>query len=207
MKVAILSIPHTGTHFVFDLFGGKSIVRPGVESVTDSGTKIICKHINFPAVFEEMSSKDYVICTPMRDPLVTLRSWYQWQYKYIMKPQDITELREKRKAAGDCGIDLELPYFEACEAIKPERVLMHFKALIQMDDIYDINYFPVDSINRQSFLDEFNRKYGTSLKTKWKPRNTIGAHEQEVPVKEQQKLKEFLKDNKEFFEDKFGYKC
>jgi hypothetical protein len=203
LKIAIISVPHTGTHFVFQMFGGEGVVKMG-EPYDTKEHRIISNHTNFPAVFEEAEQAGYTIVTPMRHPLTTLRSWMTWQHTYLTDPEKIERLRERTRKDGDCSIQIALSYEDAIRAIDPKRVVMHFKSLIAMNDIYDINFFPCDSSNRQEFLDSFNKKYKQSLETQWKPVNSIGTHTQDIPFDLYKEMMELMDSEKEFF-DKFKY--
>ena len=78
MKFAILSVPHTGTHFVSDLLGGPD---SGLADVM--GTRYVTEEHE---LYVSHVSEGFSIVAPLRHPAQTMESWCNWghitgQYK------------------------------------------------------------------------------------------------------------------------------
>lgn len=70
---ALLSIPHTGTHFVNSLLGGGNQL-----TLNEDEHGIYTSHIYRMAIFEKVSQAGMKIVAPMRHPLTTAESWCKW---------------------------------------------------------------------------------------------------------------------------------
>ena len=182
-KIAILSIPHTGTHFVHSLFDGPFPIK--IYKDHQAPRHIIHPaHIFDMSVFEYMNLEGYQIVVPIRHPITTTRSWVNWF---------------KAKKEGTKKIQVADHITIRDEYNHPDMVIPLYQKLIFVDGMYDINYLPIDSPKRQEYLERMNQNLNTSIRTSWKPINSIGAHEEEIPPELLERTKAFINDNKQFF--------
>jgi hypothetical protein len=186
MKLAILSIPHTGTNFVYNLVGGQlPIVRRQFEEANEHD--VIPFHIFNYSVFEEAEQNGFTIITPLRHPIAAAKSWVNWWTIFYQDGQ---------------GWHPDLTEEEKEDLIKRNSLSVFFKMfnnLIACSSLYDINFLPLDSENRQEYLDMLNKELGTHLTTEWKPINSIGQHTKEIPQNVLEEAEELINNNKEFF--------
>lgn len=186
MKFAILTIPHTGTHFVLNLLGGtRDNLHDWMSKKFDAnGHNFFVAHIYRLPVFEIMESEGYNIICPMRHPITTVRSWHD---RYTKDPIEIPD-------EGVPG------YVENLERyINPEFVPNLYKSLITADQLYDINFLPIDSPKREEFLQKLNEKLGLSLETEWRPLNSHGESTLDIPEPLLTRTKDLIYENPEFF--------
>jgi hypothetical protein len=174
MKFAILSIPHTGTHFVSDLLGGPNDLPPEkMHTELNCGeNQFYISHIYLLPEFERAEDQGYTIVCPLRHPIKTIESWCNWA--------EITGEYKK-------------------DHMQPEYVLKMYKSLIWASELYDLNILPIDSPKREHWLDVFNKKYGLNLATRWRPLNSIGEYVTSTPEELRKKTDHLLTDNSEFF--------
>jgi hypothetical protein len=175
VKFAILSIPHTGTHFVLNLLGGhRENLLDWMNKVFEaSGHEFYVSHTYLLPVFERVVDHGFNIVMPMRHPITTVRSWRNWEAK--------SDIEHKT------------------ELVKSKYVPRMYKNIITIDQLYDINYISVDSPNREQLLDDFNKKFGLNLSTEWKPLNSIGKHTEDIPEELEEETLKLIKENPKFF--------
>jgi hypothetical protein len=169
MKFAILSIPHTGTHFVTKLLTGETEVNMGTSET------LYTSHVYKLSAFEKAQQEGYVIVCPMRHPVTTMHSWAKWAAK--------------------------LPENYSGDIVSPKNVPTLYRNLIWADELFDVNFIPIDSPHRDEYLDRFNKKYSLSLSTVWKPENSIGESRVQAAEYLIEKVARLMKDNREFFEN------
>jgi hypothetical protein len=186
MKWAILSIPHTGTHFVLDLLGGSVPKLKEQMNIPyeQNGNSYYVSHSYRLTIFEIMEDQGYEIVCPMRHPITTIISWANWQAR---QPVDLNAV-----VGGDNLPDV-WQYFE------PDFVPKLYRGIITANQLYNINFLPIDSEYRQDYLDCFNRKYNLNITTQWKPLNSIGEHDEQVPERLIDEVEHLTKSNPEFF--------
>ena len=175
-KFAILSIPHTGTHFVFKLLGGSGEMNMN-EVTKYPEAEIYVGHIYKITVFERLSQAGFQIVVPMRHPLTTVSSWVTWEDTIDH------EYTPEVKQYANSGYVPQL-----------------YRNLIMADQLYDIDYIPVDSPYKHDFLRAFNRKHNKDYVTQWKPENSIQKEHLSVPRSLVEDVAMLMDENREFFE-------
>ena len=172
MKFAILSIPHTGSHFVNHLLGGGDRIEMlGLNTTGDH--QLYVSHTYNLKVFRGVKEQGYEIVVPMRHPIATLNSWATWADKS--------------------------PIEHKGHMVRPAYVPTLFKQLIAASKKFKLNFLPVDSPYREEFLELFNKKYHLSLTTKWKPLNSIGQDRLEATPDIRKEMEELIEGNPDFF--------
>jgi hypothetical protein len=188
MKIGIISVPHTGTHFIANLFNAKFPLLHAKPQTNDDNT-ILYHHPYVIASFEKLDSEGYALICPMRHPMVTMRSWINWQDSFNKQDgriQNIPNLENTTSERAEWNID-------------PERVPMLYKNLIWGSELYDVNFIPIDSPVRQKYLDKLNKKLKTNIATEWKPLNSIGKHYLDIPPYYKSLVNNLINENINFF--------
>ena len=187
MKYAIMTIPHTGTHFVLNLLGGtRDNLKDWMNTKFNAnGNDYYVSHNYRLPIYEMMESMGYIIVTPIRHPLTTVRSWIdRYKKEPIPLPDDIH--------SDTYVIDAE-------KYVNPDWVPNLYKSLITIDDLYDVNYIPIDSPYREEYLRKFNARYNLELTTQWRPLNSHGETTYDIPPELLAKTAEMMQDNRDFF--------
>jgi hypothetical protein len=113
----------------------------------------------------------------MRHPLTTVRSWLTWED--TLDP----EYDEKDR-----------------QYINPEWVVTNlYKNVIMADQLYDVDFIPVDSPYKEDFLRKFNQKHRTEFITQWRKENSIRKDHLDIPQGLSEKVAELMMNNREFF--------
>jgi hypothetical protein len=188
MKFAIMSVPHTGTHFVLNLLGGSRDELAdwmNKEFRANNGHVFYVSHVYRLPIFEMVESKGYNIIAPLRHPITTVKSWHD---KYTKEPVEIPEGMTDQEVA------------EIERYVKPSWVPKLYKAMIVASQLYDINFIPIDSPHRDDYLRKFKKKFGLQLNTFWKPLNSHGESTIELPDDLLTSTQNMMNENKEFFD-------
>ena len=189
MKIAIMTIPHTGTHFVLNLLGGtRDNLADWMNKKFDAnGHSFYVSHTYRLPIFEMMESEGYTIVSSLRHPITTVKSWHDQYTKTPLEiPEDVDDTR------------IYPPHIEKYVTVNNLPNL--YKGLIMASQLYDINFIPIDSPKREEFLEVFNMKYGLDLKTEWRPLNSHGEHTLDIPSDLLDQTNKMMKENKEFFD-------
>ena len=172
MKIAILSIPHTGTHFINQLLGGGDRVEMlGLNTTGDH--QLYVSHTYNLKVFRGVHDQGYEIVVPMRHPITTLNSWATWAEKS--------------------------PIEHKGHMVKPAYVPTLYRQLIEASKVFQLNFLPIDSPYREEFLEQFNTKYHLNLTTQWKPLNSIGQDRLEATSGIRKEMEKLIESNADFF--------
>lgn len=185
MKFAIMTIPHTGTHFVLNLLGGSrdELADWMNKKFYANGHDFYVSHIYRLPLFEMMESEGYTLVTPIRHPMTTVKSWYdKYQKEPIVVPDDLSD-----KVA------------EIEKYVKPDFVPNLYKSLVVASQLYDINFIPIDSPRREEYLRKFNEKFRLGLRTSWRPLNSHGESTLDIPETLKTKTQNVIDENPEFF--------
>lgn len=116
--------------------------------------------------------------------MTTMKSWHN---RYTKRPLEIPD-------------DLSHKVAEIEKYVKPSWVPNLYKNLIVANQLYDINFFPIDSPRREEYLRKFNEKYKLGLRTSWRPLNSHGDHTYDIPDDLVTSTKNMMDENKEFFD-------
>ena len=186
MKFAIMTVPHTGTHFVLNLLGGSrdALADWMNKKFEANGHDFFVAHVYRLPLFEKMESEGYNLICPVRHPITTVKSWHD---KYTKEPIVIPD------DMGDRIAEVE-------KYVKPSWVPNLYKSMIVANQLYDINFIPIDSPRREEYLSKFSDRYGLDLKTEWRPLNSHGKSTIDIPDDLLIKTQNMMNENKEFFD-------
>jgi hypothetical protein len=140
---------------------------------------IYTSHIYQLTAFERADQEQRMIIVPMRHPITTMHSWAKWA----------------AKSTEDYSGDI----------VNPKNVPNLYKNIIWADELFDINYVPIDSPYREEFLYKLRRRTGLPLVTEWAPLNSIGQSDVQASDYLIEKAERLMDDNREFFENFYNY--